>query len=320
VAVVGSGPAGLTVGELLALEGHCITIFEQWPHGGGLLRYGIPRFKLDHALVQRRLDYLHGLGVQFVYDMRIGDDKGVDALFAEGFHAVFLGTGATQSVHPSFPGADLQGVYQARPFLVQANVEQNLRPSELEDPPEIGRRVAVVGGGDTAMDCSRTALRLGAQEVTCYYRRSEHEMPGNPVDRGLAREEGVAFEWLASPVKMVGDRQGRVKALRLVRTVLGHPDSSGRPRPEPLPETEFEARVDSVILALGFVPDGRFSGDAHCLATDAAGLLTVDPRTGRTTREMVWAGGDNVRGPSLVAHAVAQARTAARDMHRRLSW
>jgi glutamate synthase (NADPH/NADH) small chain len=319
VAVVGSGPAGLTVAELLALEGHGITVFEQWPHGGGLLRYGIPRFKLDHTLVLKRLDYLHELGVQFVFDTRIGDGKELDDLFSEGFEAVFLGTGADRPAPVRIPGDNLLGVYGARPFLVRANVEQNLRPSDLEDPPEIGRRVAVVGGGDTAMDCCRTALRLGADAVTCYYRRTEEEMPGNPEDRRLAREEGAVFEWLLAPVRLLDDGRGHVRGMRLVRMRLGERDSSGRPWPLPIPGSHLDVCADTVVLALGFEPDVELPRRIPGLETQDGGLLLADPETGRTTREMVWAGGDNVRGPSLVAYAVAQARRAARDIHRHLA-
>jgi glutamate synthase (NADPH/NADH) small chain len=318
VAVVGAGPAGLTVAELLAREGHCITVFEQWPDGGGLLRYGIPRFKLDHALVQHRLDLLHELGVQFVFDTRVGEASGVECLLSDGFEAVFLGTGAERPAPVEIPGEDAAGTYQARAFLVQANVEQNLRPSELEDPPEVGRKVAVVGGGDTAMDCARTALRLGAEEVVCYYRRTEAEMPGNPTDRRLAREEGVGFEWLVSPVRILQDEAGHVRGIRLVRTRLGGVDESGRRRPEVLPGSEFDVNADTVILALGFSPDPDLPLRTPGLEARNGGLLIIDPATGRTTRKGVWAGGDNVRGPSLVAHAVAQARVAARDIHRSL--
>lgn len=319
VAVVGSGPAGLTVAELLAREGHCVTVFEQWPDGGGLLRYGIPRFKLDHAFVQRRLDFLHELGVQFVFDTCIGDGEGIDGLFSDGFEAVFLGTGAERPAPVEIPGTELSGVYQGRAFLVQANVEQNLRPSELEDPPEVGRRVAVVGGGDTAMDCCRTALRLGAEEVVCYYRRTEAEMPGNPVDRRLAREEGVVFEWLLAPVRLLQDGGGHVRGVRVARMSLGLPDESGRRRPELVPDSEFDVPADTVVLALGFTPDPTLPLRTPGLKTRDGGLLVADPRTGRATRKGVWAGGDNVRGPSLVAHAVAQGRAAARDIHRFLS-
>jgi glutamate synthase (NADPH/NADH) small chain len=316
--VVGSGPAGLTVAELLALEGHCITVYEEWPDGGGLLRYGIPRFKLDHTLVLRRLEYLRELGVQFIFDTRIGNGKDVDDLLASGFEAVFIGTGANRPVPVGIPGDQLAGVYGARPFLVRANVEQNFRPSDLEDPPEVGRRVAVVGGGDTAMDCCRTALRLGSTAVTCYYRRTEDEMPGNSEDRRLAREEGTAFEWLASPVRLLDDGEGHVRGVRMVRTRLGEPDSSGRPCPIPIPGSHFEVHAETVVLALGFLPDPSLVRGTPGLEGGDRGLLVVDPLTGRTTRDKVWAGGDNVRGPSRGAYAVAQARVAARDIHRRL--
>jgi glutamate synthase (NADPH/NADH) small chain len=217
------------------------------------------------------------------------------------------------------PGDQLTGVYRARPFLVRANVEQNLRPSELEDPPEVGRKVAVVGGGDTAMDCCRTALRLGSTAVTCYYRRTEAEMPGNSEDRSLAREEGTTFEWLVSPVRLLEDGEGHVKGVRMVRTRLGEPDSSGRPRPIPVPGSDFDVCADTVVLALGFLPDPTLARRTPGLGVGERGLLVVDPLTGRTTRDRVWAGGDNVRGPSRVAYAVAQARVAAGDIHRQLN-
>jgi glutamate synthase (NADPH/NADH) small chain len=211
---------------------------------------------------------------------------------------------------------EMDGVYQARAFLVQANVEQNLRPSDLEDPPEVGRRVAVVGGGDTAMDCCRTALRLGAKEVVCYYRRTEAEMPGNPTDRRLAREEGVGFEWLVAPVRLLQDAGGHVRGLRMARTRLGSPDESGRRMPEVVLDSAFDISADTVVLALGFTADPDLPLRTPGLKTRNGGLLITDPSTGRTTRDRVWAGGDNVRGPSLVAHAVAHGRAAARDIHR----
>jgi glutamate synthase (NADPH/NADH) small chain len=280
----------------------------------------MPRFRLDHGLVLRRLESLKTLGVEFVYDTRIGDGAGVDALFSSGFEAVFLGTGAGLPTRPDIPGADLQGVYPATPFLVRANVEQNFRPSELEDPPAVGQRVAVLGGGDTAMDCCRTALRLGASEVSCYYRRTEKEMPGNARDRAFAREEGTSFRWLVSPVRILGDREGRVRGVEFVKVTLGDPDAIGRPRPVSLPGSEFQLPADTVVLALGYGPDPSLPEETKGLAAVSGGLLLADPETGRTSREMVWAGGDNVLGPSLVAHAVAQGRVAARDIHARLSW
>lgn len=320
IAVVGSGPAGLTVADLLGRRGHRVTVFEQWPDGGGRLRYGIPRFKLDHRLVRERLEYLRNLGVEFVFDTRLGDCSGVDDLFALGFDAVFLGTGAGTPRRGGIPGADLGGVYEASAFLVQANVEQNLRPSELEDPPEVGRRVVVVGGGDRALDCCRSALRLGASEVTCLYRRTQSEMPAHPRDRRLARDEGVRFQWLVSPSRILGDGRGRVKGVECMKTTLGAPDASGRPAPEPVPGSDFQLSAETLILALGARADSPLATHTPSLRIVEEGLVVVDPRNGRTTREMVWAGGDNVLGPSLVPLAVAQARTAAADIHQKLSW
>jgi len=320
VAVVGSGPAGLTVSELLSEWGHRVTVFEQWPGGGGILRYGIPRFKMDHTRVRRRLEQLRELGVEFVFDTRVGECHGVDDLISLGFDAVFLGTGAGIPRKGLIQGEDLAGVTDAPSFLVRANVEQNLRPSELEDPPEVRGRVVVVGGGDRAVDSCRTTLRLGAEDVTCLYRRTEEEMPAHEWDRRLAREEGVRFEWLAMPLRILGDGSGHVRAVECIRTRLGDPDSSGRRAPEPIPGSDFEIPAETVVLALGVEPDPLLVEGTRGLRGGEAGLIVVDPRNGRTTREMVWAGGANVLGNSLVAAAVAQARTAAADIHQKLSW
>lgn len=320
VAVVGAGPAGLTVAELLVERGHVVTVFEQWPDGGGTLRYGMPRFKLDHCLVRGHLTYLRELGVEFVFDTRVGDCHGVNDLFSLGFEAVFLGTGAGLPRRGEMSGEELKGVHDASSFLVRANVEQNLRPSDLEDPPEVGRRVVVVGGGDQALDCCRTTLRLGGSDVRCVYRRTEEEMPAHARDRWLAREEGVRFEWLTVPKRILGDEAGRVRAVECLRTRLGDPDSSGRRTPEPVPGSEFEIPAETVVLALGMEPDPGLVGKTPGLETADEGWVVVDPRNGRTTREMVWAGGSNVSGPSPVAAAVAQARTAAADIHQKLSW
>ncbi len=318
VAVVGAGPAGLTVAQLLAKRGHSVTVFDAWPSGGGILRYGIPRFKMDHAIVDEMLEYSERLGVEFVYDTRIGDSLTVDDLFQRGFEAAFLGVGAGVPADPQIPGSDLAGVYDATPFLISANVDEGLRPDHLAKPPEVGARVAVIGGGDTAIDCVRTAVRLGAEQVVCVYRRREAEMPGNERDRALARDEGVQFEWLTQPTRFLADDQGRLTAIRCKRMRLGDPDESGRRRPVPIEGSDFTMPIDTVILALGYWPDPRIGETIPGLETHDQGLIQVDPATGATSRPGVFAGGDAVVGPDLVATAVAQGRRAAEAMHRYL--
>ncbi len=315
VAVVGAGPAGLTVAELLATKGHAVTVFDSWPSSGGVMRYGIPEFKMDHEVIDDRTDYLTALGVEFVFNTTIGKSATVDDLVKHGYEVVFLGIGAGVGVDFKVPGADLKGVYKATPFLVRANVDEAKRPPDLRDPPEIGERVAVIGGGDTAMDCVRTSVRLGAKKVMCVYRRTEAEMPGNERDRAFAREEGVEFHWLTQPVKFTGNDERHVVAMECIRMQLGEPDESGRRRPVPITGSEFALEADTVISALGYWPDPLLGETTPGLETHDRGLITIDEDTGVTSRENVFAGGDDVLGPKLVVTAVAQAQVAADAMH-----
>jgi len=315
-AVVGAGPAGLTVAERLTRRGHEVSVFDAWPAGGGVLRYGIPSFKMAHSLAQAQVDWLTAAGVSFVFDTCVGRDLTVDDLFDRGFETVFLGIGAGIPRAPSVEGFELPGVHQATPFLVRANVEDELRPAGMGEPARVGRRVAVVGGGDTAMDCLRTALRLGAEEVTCWYRRTEEEMPGNVRDRALAREEGAAFEWLAQPVRLIAGPDGRLGVMECMRMRLGEPDATGRRRPVEIPGSAFVVEVDTVILALGYLADTDTVAGVTGLEVDERSLISIDAESGMTSREGLFAGGDAVLGPALVVTAVEQGRRAAEAMHR----
>lgn len=314
VAIVGSGPSGLACAEQLVRQGHDVTIFEAMPAPGGLLVYGIPNFKLPKDVVRAVIGDLEQGGVQFVLNTRIGKDKTIDDLFGEGFHAVFVGVGTGVDAKMDVPGVDLPGVYQATEFLVRANVDPALLPPDLQGKPEIGERVAVVGGGDTASDCLRSALRLGAKDVVCLYRRTEAEMPGGEKDRELAREEGAQFRFLTQPVRFIAGPDGRVNAVECLQCELGEPDESGRRRPVPIEGSNFTVEADTVILALGYWPDPTIGETTPGLKTHKWGLIEVDPETGTTSREGVFAGGDAVTGPNLVVSAMAAGRRAARSI------
>jgi glutamate synthase (NADPH/NADH) small chain len=316
-AVVGSGPAGLAVAEELTRRGHAVKVFEAWPKPGGVLRYGIPSFKMDKRHVDDQVEYLRRLRVQFAFNVRVGHDITIDELFAQGFHAVFLGHGAAQGSRLNAPGEDLNGIHMATDFLVRANLPPEDLPDHLHQPIDVGKRVVVIGGGDTAMDCIRTALRTGAQEVVCAYRRTEAEMGGREEERRHADEEGVRFHYLAAPIRFIGDDSGRVRAVRLQRMKLGELDASGRPRPVPIPGSEFEMEADTIIVAIGYeVEKLLFQTTAGLEATDW-GTVAAD-EDGRTGRPGVFAAGDNVRGADLVVTALADAKRAAAAIDRYL--
>ena len=310
VAVIGSGPAGLAVAEELAGRGHGVKVFEAWPRPGGVLRYGIPDFKMDKRHADDQVEYLHQLGVQFAYNVRVGYDISIDELFGRGFQAVFLGHGAGQGNRLDVPGQDLAGVYMATDFLVRTNLAPEELPPHMRQPIDVGRRVVVIGGGDTAMDCVRSAVRTGAEEVYCVYRRSEAEMVGREEERRHAKEEGVRFVFQTVPIRFVAADGHRVRAVRFQRVELGPPDESGRPRPVPVIGSEFEIEADTVVIAIGYkVEKLLFQTTSGLEATDW-GTIAAD-ESGRTSREGVFAAGDNVRGADLVVTALADAKRVA---------
>ena len=315
VAIVGSGPAGLACAEQLLQQGHQVVLFEAYPQPGGLLTYGIPNFKLPKSLVDSRLEDFRRAGARFETAVRVGRDRSVEDLLADGFDAVFLGVGSGLDSPMDVPGADLPGVYPATDFLIRGNVDPSILPRGLEGRPAVGRKVAVVGGGDTASDCLRTALRLGAEEVTCLYRRTEAEMPGGKKDRELAREEGAKYRFLTQPIRFIAGQEGRVAAVECLQCELGEPDASGRRRPIPIEGSNFTVPADTVALALGYWPDPLIGESTPGLKTHKYGLIIADPETGATSRQEVFAGGDAVTGPDLVVTAMRAGRRAAASIH-----
>lgn len=319
VAVVGSGPSGYSCAEQLIRHGHQVTIFEAMPSPGGLLVYGIPSFKLPKSVVDARYRELIAAGVEFVPNTRIGKDKNIDDLLAEGYDAVYVAIGAGIDAPLKAPGVDLPGIYQATEFLIRSNVDPKLLPPGMGGAPDVGKRMVVIGGGDTAADCLRSALRMGAEEVTCLYRRTESEMPGNIKDRELAKEEGARFRFLTQPVRFIAGPDGAVEGVECLQCELGEPDDSGRRRPVSIEGSNFVVEADTVILALGYWPDPSIGETTPGLEVYDWGLITTDKQTGATSRPKIFAGGDAATGPDLVVTAIAAGRRAAAAIHRTLS-
>lgn len=314
VAIVGAGPSGLACAEQLIQRGHKVTIFESKPAPGGLLVYGIPNFKLPTKVVFDRVEDLQRAGVEFVFSTYVGKQKTIDNLFEEGFHAVFVGVGTEIDAPMEVPGEDLPGVYKATEFLARSNVCDDLLPVEMRGKPDTGKRVVVIGGGDTASDCLRSALRLGAEEVICLYRRSEREMPGGRHDRELAKEEGAQYQFLTQPVRFIPGENGHLEKVECIRMVLGEPDAKGRRRPVPVEGSNFIVEADTAVLALGYWPDTIIGDTTPGLETRNYGLIVANKETGATTRPGVFAGGDAVTGPALVVLAMSDGRKAAQSI------
>ncbi|MCJ7568326.1 MAG: NAD(P)-dependent oxidoreductase [Anaerolineales bacterium] len=314
VAIVGSGPSGLACAEQLIRKGHSVSIFEAAPAPGGLLLYGIPNFKLSKNVVDAVVNDLKEAGAEFLLNTRIGEEKTVDSLLDDGYEAVYIGVGTGIDATMDVPGIELPGVYLATDFLIRANVDPDHLPEDKRGKLEIGKKVAVIGGGDTASDCLRSALRLGADEVTCLYRRTEAEMPGGKKDRELAKEEGSAYRFLTQPIRYIADLDGMVSAVECLQCELGEPDDSGRRRPIPIEGSNFTVPADTIVLALGYWPDASVGETTPELETRNWGLIVADADTGETSREGVYAGGDAVTGPNLVVTATLAGRQAAQSI------
>jgi glutamate synthase (NADPH/NADH) small chain len=315
VAVVGSGPGGMACADELAKLGYAVTIFEAQSRAGGLLVNGIPSFKLEKRIVERRLDLLRRRGVTFQCGVKVGRDVSLSSL-REQFEAVYLAIGAQKPKPLDMPGAELQGVFHALPFLIQKNLE------EASDQPPIdvaGKRVMVFGGGDTAMDCLRTALRSGAREAICIYRRDLENMPGSRREYANAVEEGARFLFLTNPIALIDNGAGRVAEARCLRMELGEPDAKRRRKPRPIPGSEFTLPVDVVLVAYGFDAVPIFAaGNSDKIDVNEWGGVIVDANQ-MTSVPGIFAGGDLVRGPDLVVRAVRDSRKAAAGIHKFLS-
>jgi glutamate synthase (NADPH/NADH) small chain len=316
VAVVGSGPAGLTVAADLARLGHRVTLFEALHEPGGVLMYGIPEFRLPKAVVQQEIRQLEAMGVEVKVNHVIGRTFTIDELFSElGYEAVFIGTGAGLPHFPRIPGVNLIGVYSANEYLTRSNLMKAYRFPETDTPIVRGRNVAVVGGGNTAMDAVRTALRLGAEHAYLIYRRTEQEMPARIEEVHHAKEEGVDIVLLAAPVAVLGDDRQRVQAIRCIRMELGEPDESGRRSPAPIAGSEFELPVEVVVFAVGQGTNPLILSTTPDLRANKRGHIRTDAKTGATEKKGVFAGGDIVTGGATVISAMGAGRRAARAMH-----
>ncbi len=311
VAIVGSGPAGLTAAADLAKLGHSVTIFEALHVAGGVLMYGIPEFRLPKEIVQAEVEYVTSLGVELKLDSVIGKIDTVDELLNSGYDAVFLGTGAGLPMFMGIPGENLNGIYSANEFLTRVNLMKAYRFPEYDTPVKIGKRVAVIGGGNVAMDSARCALRLGADEVYIVYRRSEAELPARREEVENAQEEGIKFKLLTNPKRFLGNEQNWVVGMECYEMELGEPDESGRRRPVVKPGSEFVIDVDVVIVALGTTPNPLVASTTQGLDTTKHGTVVADESTGKTNKLKVWAGGDIVTGAATVISAMGAGKRAA---------
>jgi glutamate synthase (NADPH/NADH) small chain len=314
VAVVGSGPAGLTAAAELAKLGHSVTIFEALHVAGGVLMYGIPEFRLPKEIVQGEVDYVASLGVDIELDAVVGKTITVDELMDGGYHAVFLGPGAGAPMFLNILGENLNGIYSANEFLTRVNLMKAYKFPEYDTPVKAGHKVGVVGGGNVAMDAARCALRLGADEVYIVYRRSEVEMPARREELENAKEEGIQFKLLTNPKRFIGNDQNWVVGMECYEMELGEPDASGRRRPIALPGSEFIIPVDMAVAALGTRPNPIIPSSTEGLDTTRWGTILTDEVSGRTSKAGVWCGGDMATGAATVISAMGAGKRAAADI------
>lgn len=310
VAIVGSGPAGLSCAGDLAALGYKVTVFEAFHNTGGVLLYGIPEFRLPKSIVAKEVQNLKDKGVEFKTNMVIGRVLSIDELFEDGYEAVFIGSGAGLPIFMNIPGESLNGVYSSNEYLTRINFMKAYKPG-YDTPITHDKGVAIIGGGNVAMDAARCAKRMGAEKVYILYRRSDEEMPARREEIEHAKEEGIEFQLLCSPVAVLGDDEGWVKGVKVMSMELGEPDESGRRRPMPIACSEHDIDVDCVIMALGTNPNPLIKSTTPGLDTNKWGCIIADEKTGQTSREGVFAGGDAVTGAATVILAMGAGKDAA---------
>jgi glutamate synthase (NADPH/NADH) small chain len=315
VAVVGAGPAGLTVAGDLIQKGHEVTVFEAFHKPGGVLLYGIPEFRLPKEIVAQEVNFLERLGVKVQCNAVVGRTVTLDELFEEGYQAIFLGLGAGLPKFMNIPGENLIGVLSANEYLTRANLMKAYLFPKVDTPIPRGKDVVVLGGGNVAMDSARTALRLGADRVRLVYRRSRDEMPARAAEAHHAEEEGIEFFLLTNPTRYIGNEKGRLTGMECIKMELGEPDASGRRRPVPLKGSEFELTCDLCIVAVGTGANPLLTSSTPDLKINKWGYIEADSKDGKTFKKGVWAGGDIVTGSATVILAMGAGRTAANSIH-----
>ena len=318
VAVVGAGPAGITVAADLAVRGHKVVVFEALHDVGGVLMYGIPEFRLPKAIVRREVEYVKSLGVEICLDFVVGKTRSIESMLKE-FDAVFVGSGAGLPWFLGIPGENLNGVYSANEYLTRVNLMKGYLFPEFDTPIKRPRKVTVTGGGNVAMDSARTALRLGADEAHIVYRRSRAELPARLEEVENAEEEGVIFDFLTLPIAMIGNERGWLTGMQCRRMELGEPDDSGRRRPVEIPSSDFVMESDASVCAIGNSPNPLIPRTTKGLEIGRKGNIVADEETGKTSLDRVWAGGDVVTGAATVIMAMGAGRKAARSIHEYLS-
>jgi glutamate synthase (NADPH/NADH) small chain len=320
IAVVGSGPSGLTVAGDLIQKGHSVTIMEAFHKPGGVLVYGIPEFRLPKAIVAQEVNFLERLGVTVQCNAVVGRTVSLDELFEEGYDAIYVGVGAGLPSFMNIPGENLIGILSANEYLTRANLMKAYKFPEVDTPIPLGKYVAVLGAGNVAMDSARTAMRLGAESVKIVYRRSRDEMPARAAEIHHAEEEGIEFMLLTNPVRYLGDEKGRLTGMQCLKMELGEPDASGRRRPIPIKGSEFEIKTDLVVVAVGSGANPLLTQSTPDLSLNKWGYIQADPETGKTSKRGVWAGGDIVTGAATVILAMGAGRAAADSIHKYLTW